>query len=370
MVKRFLIVMALALLGVASYYALDRGMVKWPLALRQDVAAKATLRPDDRSQRRPVPVEVANAEPAVSTMEILAIGSLASDESVEVTSEAAGRVKEILFEEGNAVKKGDVLVRLDDALAVAEVKDAEARLGLAQTTYDRSRSLQKSGAATKQSYDEAATNLRVAQAAVDLAQTRAAMMQVNAPFDGILGFRTISVGAYVTAGTKLVNLEKIDKLKVEFSVPEVFLAQLSTGQKIEVTVDAWPGEVYEGTVYAINPHIDVNGRALQVRASLVNAGMKLRPGLLARVTLKGKDERQVVAIPESAIVPRGGETFVYRLENGRAIETPVVVGRRRNGIVEILKGLAPNAQVVTAGHARLKDGNEVEVVTAESGASG
>jgi membrane fusion protein, multidrug efflux system len=369
MVKRILIVAALALLGVASFYALNRGMVRFPIAGKSD-AAQTTLRRDDGGQRRPVPVEVANAEAAVSVTEILAIGSLISDESVEVTSEAAGRVKQILFEEGNAVKSGDVLVRLDDALAVAEVRDAEARLGLAQTSYDRSRSLQKSGAATKQSFDEAMTNLEVAKAAVELARTRAAMMQVNAPFDGILGFRTVSVGAYVTAGTKLVNLEKIDELKVEFSVPEVFLAQLSPGQKVEITVDAWPGETYEGTVYAINPHVDVNGRALQVRATLVNADMKLRPGLLARIVVKGKDERQVVAIPESAIVPRGGETFVYRLENGKAVETPVQVGRRRNGIVEILKGLAPNAQVVTAGHARLKDGNEVEVVTAESGASG
>jgi membrane fusion protein, multidrug efflux system len=370
MVKRILIVAALALLGVASFYALNRGIVRMSIIGKSDVAAQTTLRRDNGGRQRPVPVEVASAEPAVSRTEILAIGSLISDESVEVTSEAAGRVKEILFEEGNAVKKGDVLVRLDDALAVAEVKDAEARLGLAQISYDRSRSLQESGAATKQSYDEALTNLEVAKAAVELARTRLAMLQANAPFDGILGFRTVSVGAYVTAGTKLVNLEKIDELKVEFSVPEVFLAQLSPGQKVEVTVDAWPGEVYEGTVYAINPHVDVNGRALQVRASLVNADMKLRPGLLARILVKGKDERQVVAIPESAIVPRGGETFVYRLENGRAIETPVQVGRRRNGMVEILKGLAPHAQVVTAGHARLKDGNEVEVVTAEGGASG
>ena len=151
-------------------------------------------------------------------------------------------------------------------------------------------------------------------------------MQVNAPFDGILGFRAVSVGAYVTAGTKLVNLEKIDKLKVEFSVPEVFLAQLSPGQKIEVTVDAWPGEVYEGSVYAINPHVDVNGRALQVRASLVNAGMKLKPGLLARSYAEGQGRTAGGRHSGKRHRAARGETFVYRLENGRAVETPVVGG--------------------------------------------
>jgi membrane fusion protein (multidrug efflux system) len=370
MVKRILIVLALALLGVASFYALNRGMVRLPVASISNLWAQAPERRDDRVQRRPIPVEVAQAQAAVSASEITAIGSLMSDESVEVTSEAAGRVEEILFEEGNDVKAGAVLVKLDPTLILAELKDAEARLTLAETSYNRTRSLQKSGASTQQSYEEALSNLEVARAAVELARTRADRMQVKAPFDGVLGFRTVSVGAYVTAGTKLVNLEKIDELKVGFSVPEVFLAQLSVGQQVELTVDAWPGETYMAIIYAINPHVDVNGRALQVRAQLVNDDLKLRPGLLARIVVKGKDERQVVAIPESAIVPRGGETFVYRLEGGKAVETPVQVGRRRNGIVEIVKGLAANAQVVTAGQARLKDGNEVEVVTAAAGASG
>jgi membrane fusion protein (multidrug efflux system) len=367
--KRIVIVAALVLLAGISFHALNSGIITVPIPGKSDASAQTTASKDGKGERRPIPVEVANAIQSASATEILAIGSLMSDESVDVTSETAGRVQEILFEEGNRVNAGDVLVKLDDSLALAELKDAEARIGLAQATYDRSRALQKTGAATKQAFDEALTNLEVAKAAVELARTRAAMMDVKAPFDGILGFRTISVGAYVTAGSKLVNLEKIDKLKVGFSVPEVFLAQVSPGQKVEVTVDAWPGEIYEGAVYAINPHIDVNGRALQVRATLDNKDLKLRPGLLARVTVKGKDEKQVVMVPESAIVPRGGETLVYRLENGKAIETMVTVGRRRNGQVEILEGLKPNMQVVTAGQARLKNGSAVEIVT-PAGAGG
>lgn len=367
--KRLAIAAAFLLLGGLSFQALNSGIVTVPIFGKSE-NTEPSSRSEGRETRRPAPVEIAAVKTSVSATEILAVGSLMSDESVEVTSEAAGRVETIHFEEGNRVKTGDVLVKLDDALSVAELKDAEARLSLAQATYDRSRSLQKTGAVARQSYEEARTNLEVARAAVELARTRAAMMEVKAPFDGLLGFRTVSVGAYVTAGSKLVNLEKIDELKVAFSVPEVFLAQVTPGQKVEVTVDAWPGETYEGSVYAINPHVDVNGRALQVRARLSNNGMKLRPGLLARVIIKGKDQKSVVTVPESAIVPRGGETFVFRLENGKAIETAVTIGRRRNGEVEILEGLEADAQVVTAGHARLRNGSEVEIVTPAGSADG
>jgi membrane fusion protein, multidrug efflux system len=377
--RRLFIALALVLLAGMSYFALNSGVIKLPIDIPLLGHTEATAQPGTtgqgqgagrRGERGPAPVEVAEAQEAVSATEILAIGSLMSDESVEVTSEASGRVEHIQFEEGKRVKAGDVLVRLDPSLTQAELKDAEARLELAQANFERNQSLRKTGAVAEQAYQEARTNLEVARAAVELARTRAAMMEVKAPFDGILGFRTVSVGAYVTAGTKLVNLEKIDQLKVEFSVPEVFLTQVSPGQKVEVTVDAWPGVTYEGTVYAINPHIDVNGRALQVRATLINNDLRLRPGLLARVIVKGKDEKRVVTVPESAVVLRGGETLIYRLENGRAIETQVTIGRRRNGQVEIIEGLAPKTQVVTAGHARLRNGSEVEIVTPAASVGG
>lgn len=373
--NRIITVVALVLLAGFSFYVLNSGMISNPLSGLWDApaatqASQATGQGERRGARGPTPVEIAEAKEAVTTSEIAAVGSLMSDESVEVTSEAAGRVEEILFEEGKRVKTGDVLVRLDPALAQAELKDAEARLELAQTAYERNQALQKTGAVAKQAYEEARTNLEVARAAVELARTRAAMMVVRAPFDGILGFRTVSVGAYVTAGTKLVNLEKIDQLKAEFSVPEVFLSQLSPGQTVEVMVDAWPGEIYEGTIYALNPHVDVNGRALQARATLVNSDLKLRPGLLARVIVKGKEEKRVVTVPESAVVSRGGETLIYRLEDGKAVETQVTIGRRRNGQVEILQGLAANTQVVTAGHGRLRNGSEVEIVTPAASVGG
>lgn len=368
MTKRTLILLILVALAFGSFYAVHGGWLRTGAKLAD---ADATNSGASASARRPRPsVEVATTTQSVTSTDISAIGSLLSDESVDVTSESAGRISQILFQEGNQVKTGDVLVRLDDTLALAELKDGEARLQLAQSTYERNEALQKSGAATKQSFDEAASNLEVAKAAVELARTRIEKLAVKAPFDGVLGFRAVSVGAYVQPGTKLVNLEKLDELKVAFSVPELFLSQIGPDQKVEVSVDAWPEDIFSGTIYAINPQVDVNGRALQVRAKLANTERKLRPGLLARVVVKGSDKKDVVMVPESAIVPRGSATFVYRVENGKALETAVTIGKRRAGTVEILEGLSPNVQVVTAGQSRLQDGSEVEVVESLSGAGG
>lgn len=368
--KRIAIIVALIALGVGSYFALNTVWLRSAVQMESAKATNAPAATGTPQQRRPAPVEVATAEPGMTSTDISAIGSLLSEESVEVTSESAGRVASILFEEGNEAKTGDVLVRLDDTLALAELKDAEARLSLAQSTYERTLGLQKSGAATKQAFDEAASNLEVAKATTELARTRMEKLAVKAPFDGVLGFRAVSVGAYVQAGTKLVNLEKIDELKVAFSVPELYLSEIGPGQRVDVAVDAWPDQTFEGSIYAINPQVDVNGRALQVRATLTNAERKLRPGLLARIVVKGKDQTKVVVVPESALVPRGDQTLVYRLENGKAVETPVTTGKRRGGAVEIIDGLAANTQIVTAGQARLRNGSEVEVVEAGAAAGG
>ena len=181
--RRVFIALTLVLLGGMSFYALNSGAINIPLAGRSEATAQPTAGQgggERRGQRGPAPVEVTEAKEAVSSTEILAIGSLMSDESVELTSETSGRIEKILFEEGKQVKAGDILVQLDPSLAQAELRDAQARLELAQANYERNRSLQKTGAVTQQAYEEARTNLEVARAAVELARTRAAMSLVLA----------------------------------------------------------------------------------------------------------------------------------------------------------------------------------------------
>lgn len=319
-----------------------------------------------RSDIGPAVVEVAQARKAQRTRDIKAIGSLQSDESVQLAPEIAGRIAEIVFTEGRPVKKGDVLVKLDAALAEAELAQSRARLTLAEANNDRARALSRTGNVTERSRDEAVATFETARAEVELNKTRVDKHTLRAPFDGVAGVRSVSVGAYVSAGTPIVNIEKIDRLKVDFQVPELNLRDVKTGQSLDVKVDALPQRAFTGEIYAINPQIDVNGRALQVRARLANADGALRPGLFARIAIKGQSEDEVVLIPESAVLPRGGDTFVFRIDNGKAVEERVVLGARSGGEVEIVEGLSSGVTIVTAGQQNLRNGAAVEIVTSRA----
>jgi membrane fusion protein (multidrug efflux system) len=314
----------------------------------------------DRAQS--VAVEAATAISTTSTEDLRAIGTLQSDESVQITSEIAGRITEIPLSEGRPLAAGEVMVKLDTALAIAEVADAQSRFNLAQGNLERANSLARSGNVTERARDEATSNAETTRAALELAKVRLSKHTISAPFSGIAGIRKVSPGAYITAGQTIVNLEKIDSLKIDFKLPELFLAQVKTGQTIEITVDALPGRTFTGTIYAIDPHLDVNGRALNIRARLENPELILRPGLFARISVKGQVKRNVLVIPEAAIVPRGQDKIVYLIRGGKAIEAKVKLGGRKDGLVEVLEGLTDEAMVVIAGQQKLKNGSRVEIV--------
>jgi membrane fusion protein (multidrug efflux system) len=372
--RRFLIsVLLLLIVGAGVYYAIygsplaqngSAGGASGGKGQRNAGAsdAGASDAGGQRQGRRGAPVEVGVARQGVATDDLWSVGSLRSDESVQISAEVAGRISEILFKEGEEVKAGDVLIKLDDALAKAEVEEVKSRQTLAQSNFDRAQSLSRSGSGTERALDEATSALQTARAELQLAETRLAKLSITAPFDGRVGLRTLSVGAYATPGAPIVNLEKIDQLKLDFRVPEIVLTQVSTGQEVEATVDAQPGRKFNGKIYAIDPQVDVNGRSLRIRARIDNADLALRPGLFARVIIKGLEERQVVRVPESAVVPRGEDNLVYSIVGGKAKENKVSLGRRRAGEVEILQGIDPGTQVVVAGQMNLKDGSAVEVV--------
>src|SRR6185436_10216721 len=208
-----------------------------------------------------VMVEAVTASTAPMPQSITAVGSLRSDESVTLRPEVAGRITAIGFQEGRPVAKGTVLVKLDPAINEAEVQQAKANLTLSKAKYDRAVDLQKQGFISGQARDEAENSLKVMEAAVALAAARLAKTEIRAPFSGLIGLRSISLGDYVKEGQDMVNLESIDPLKVDFRVPEVYLKQVQVGQKLEVSLDALPGRKYEGTVSAINPLVDAAGRA-------------------------------------------------------------------------------------------------------------
>ena len=356
--RRSALLMTIAVLAGAGWLAHDRGWVDAASLFGARSQAKAAAQP---AAARKVPVEVAPARAASVTTDISSIGSLQSDESVKVASEVAGRIQEIGFREGQHVKAGDVLVQLDAALVKASLDETEARLDLAQANFGRAQQLQKSGSGTARALDEAQAELNTARALLNSQRVQIAKHTITAPFDGVVGLRTVSNGAYIAIGTELVNLEKIDTLKLDFKVPETQLSAIAENQTVTITLDALPGRTFTGTIYAIDPMVDVNGRSLSVRARLDNKDLILRPGLFARVVVKGREARDAVFVPESAIVPRGQERLVWQIVDGKAEQLKVELGQRAKGEVEV-KGVAPGASIVVAGQGRLQPGAVVEVV--------
>src|SRR6476661_4483404 len=331
--------------------------------------ATAQPRGTASSSGAPMVVEAAKVARQPLPQTITAVGSLRSDESVTLRPEVAGRVNAILFKEGQNVSKGMTLVRLDPAINQAEVQQAKANLVLAKSKFDRAVELSQRNFISGQAKDEAENNLRVAEAAVALVEARLAKTEIKAPFAGVIGLRVVSVGDYVKEGADMVNLESIDPLKVDFRVPETYMRQVQPGQTLTVTLDALPGRKFDGKVLAVNPLIDAAGRSVVIRAIVRNADTSLRPGMFTRVNLITRDEKDALVIPEQAIVPQGDEQFVFRIVDGKAARVKVDIGQRRDGKVEVLKGLDVNDMVVTAGQLKLREGMPVTISTAPGPAS-
>ncbi|HVF65907.1 MAG TPA: efflux RND transporter periplasmic adaptor subunit [Casimicrobiaceae bacterium] len=312
------------------------------------------------------PVETAAVETVRLPQTITAVGSLRSDESVTVRPEVAGRIAAIQFKEGQRVSRGMTLLRLDAAINEAELQQARANHKLARTKYDRAVDLAKSNFISGQARDEAENILRVAEAALAVVEARLAKTEIKAPFAGIIGLRSISVGDYVKEGADLVNLESIDPLKVDLRVPEVYLRRVQSGQPLEITLDAYPNRTFEGRVIAVNPLLDAAGRSVVIRAQVKNQDASLRPGMFARVRLITKDVAEALVVPEQALVPQGNEQFVFKVIDNRAVRAKVELGQRREGKVEIVNGVTAGEMVVTAGQHRLRDGATVSVRNAKS----
>jgi len=318
----------------------------------------------------PPSVEITRVQTGSVVRSVEAVGSLRANEAITVRPEFAGRISRIHFDEGQPVKAGAMLITLDDSVYAAEVEEKAADLRLAELEFRRADELVSKRAAPVEARDRALLNMQAVDAARKLAEARLDKMRLRAPFDGVVGLRLVSEGDFVNVGQDLVSLVEIDPLKVDFRVGEVFLADVSPGQTIEVKVDAFPDETFEGEVYAIEPQVDINGRALVIRAKLPNPDQKLRPGLFSRVDLIVDAAAQSLLVPEDAIVPRGDQHFVYRVVDGHALLTEVVLGKRERTRVEIRRGLSLDDVVVTAGQLKLRDGVAVTPVAPSDAMAG
>jgi membrane fusion protein (multidrug efflux system) len=310
---------------------------------------------------RPTAVEVAVVRRQPFVRGVSAVGSLRSDESVTLRPEVAGRISEIRFTEGQRVQRGQVLVKLDDSVPRAEFEQARANFSLAKSNFDRSMELQQKGFISKQARDEADNAMKVQQAAMVLAQVKLDKSEIRAPFNGVIGLRSVSVGDYVGVGQDMVPIEAIDALKVDFRMPERYLPQIRNGQALRIMVDAVPDKIFTGSVYAISPLIDAGGRSVVMRAQVRNTAAQLRPGMFARVELQMGGQSEALLVPEAALVPVGDNQFVFRVEEGRAVRVQIEVGERRDGLVEVIRGIEDQDVVVVAGTQKIRDGGAVTV---------
>jgi membrane fusion protein (multidrug efflux system) len=216
--------------------------------------------------------------------------------------------------------------------------------------------------------DQAAATLKVQQARLALAEAQLAKTRIRAPFGGVLGLRNVSVGEVVKDGAELVTLEDVSRMKVDLRLPERFLGQLRPGQSIGIEVDAFPGKTFLATLDALDAQVDANGRSVLARGLLANPDGALRSGMFAKARIVLREKPQATVVPEEAILPVGGESFIFRVEDGKALRVAVRTGLRRDGRVEILDGVRPGDTVVVAGQQRLsRDAMAVRVV--EAGAS-
>ena len=358
-ITRVILALTLGVAAIAVFILWQGGL--------NDTAANAPAVASTPTPTNAVIVEAAAVETRNLDKLLSAVGTLRAKESVTLASEIAGRVDKIFFEEGHRVEAGAVLFQLDTSILNASVQSANAAHELARSTFERTESLSKRGISATQTLDEAQANLHSTEAALALAQAQLDQASIKAPFNGVIGLRSVSVGAYVTAGSSnLAKLDQIDPLVAEFTLPEVALVDVSVGQTVSITTDALPGQPFSGSIYAIEPSIDEVGRSIRLRALIENPELKLRPGLFARVEVTAGTKADTMLVPESAIVPTGASQNVYRINADSTVDiVPVSLGQRLDGKVEILNGLDSDDRVVTAGQQKLRAGSKVQEQTVE-----
>jgi membrane fusion protein (multidrug efflux system) len=282
-----------------------------------------------------------------------------------VANEVPGLVKAILFESGQTVEKGDLLVQLDDEVDQAELGSLKAAERLAEIEFKRNAKLVNEKTVSQADYDRAKATLEGATALRVAKQAEIRQKAILAPFAGALGIRAINLGEYLSPGSKIVALQSLDPVYVDFSLPERYLGQLQEGQIIDIGVQAFPNEVFTGKISVVSPRVEIATRSVSVRATLSNPEYKLRPGMFANVTTRLGDTREYLTLPERAITfnPYGDTVFVVEEQDGKQMvnRRQVQTGAVKDGRIAILSGLELGETVVAAGQNKLRNGQAVVI---------
>ena len=294
------------------------------------------------------------------TEDIRMVGNLLPDEEVDLTFETSGKIVEINFKEGTMVRKGDLLAKVNDKPLQAQLSRYEAQLKLAQDRVYRQSTLLEKDAVSQEAFEQARTELATLNADIDIVKQNIALTELRAPFDGIIGLRNISEGAYASPSVVVAKLTKISPLKIDMFVPERYADQVKAGTPLTFSVEGI-NEEFKAAVYAKESEVDSNTRMLSVRATYANPNGRLQPGRFISAKIRMQDIPNAIAIPTEAIVPEMGvdKVFVYR--GGKAKAVSVKTGLRTDALIHIVEGIEVGDTIITSGTLQLREDLPVQL---------
>jgi membrane fusion protein (multidrug efflux system) len=345
--------------------ALIAGMVAYPKLKGKLTASgetsSALLAVSPRNQILNINARV--LKPQTLTDKTITVGSTIPDEEVDLSFESSGKIVSIHFTEGSHVKKGDLLAKINDKPLQAQLKKLEAEVPLARDRVYRQHTLLEKDAVSQEAYEQVTTEYEKLMADIELVKANIAQTELLAPFDGIVGLRAVSEGAYTTPATMIVRLTKVSPLKIEFSLPERYTSDVSNGTHIVFRMDDAKGimQEYRAQVYAVESKVDQSTRTLKARAIYPNADEGIQPGRLLSIEISKREIRNALAVPSEAVIPEMGKTIVYLYKNGLALPAEIETGLRTESQVQALGGLNAGDTVITTGVMQLRSGMKVSI---------
>ncbi|WP_122121477.1 efflux RND transporter periplasmic adaptor subunit [Alistipes megaguti] len=337
-----------AALGIYNYYG------------KRSPAEESAGEPIAPRSRNTLNVNGLIIRPQSLTDGITTVGNLLPDEEVDLSFETSGKIVAINFQEGAAVRKGQLLAKVNDRPLQAQLSRYEAQLKLAEDRVYRQSALLERDAVSQEAYEQARTELATLNADIDIVKSNIALTELCAPFDGIIGLRNVSEGAYASPSVVVAKLTKISPLKIDFYVPERYASQIHPGTRLSFTVEGRQ-ERFEATVYATETQVDVTTRTLAVRARYPNARGRLLPGRFATVEIRMHEISDAIAVPTEAIVPEMGIDKVFLYRGGKAHAVEVTTGLRTESQIQIINGLQVGDTLLTSGTLQLREGLPVQL---------
>lgn len=307
-------------------------------------------------------VKVSSVKEAALPLEANAIGTLVA-RSVDVTPEIAGHIEKVYFKDGSSVRKGEVLIQLNDEVPKAQHQSAKARLVYSENDYNRKSLLGKRGVIAQQAIDQADADLKEKRAIAQEKEVMVNKMKLTAPFDGMVGKSDVNPGEYVTMGQKLVRVTDTKHLRIEYNVPEKFLPLLKLGQEVKLRSTAYPDKVFYGKVSFISPTINTENRSVSLYADVNNEDNSLAPGMFVNAIHSLGSEAKALMIPARSLVPILDGEQVFKVVDGKAYAVTVLIGKRMHDQVQVVQGLKPGDQVITDGQLKVKNGMPVQTKT-------